>query len=430
MLERQRNFGPPDLKKLISALNIHHSPFTIRHSPLTIHHSPLTKTLCTFLFFLLFACHFNDLSAQTNLLLNGGFEDINICTEYNAECGVEAWFYLKDVKVEMLSNDEKVPSLGNNSFGLFYTWSGYTGFTPVIGTILPCRLQKDLRYIFRGMLKAKLNGRLILKPGVALGTKFYVPKRPFSAGMHPDSITELKPVPGTGYYQFEYSFIANGTEKYLTFGTYIEEDTVSGKRTFIGVQSISLTLDNFELVPSGRYEAACEDFTKNKELIYNYNFRHKEMDYSLFGTGELSINLDQVDSNYITQIKEPPPARLKPDTLKLGEVFFDFNKANLKPEALKILDAFFIKSGTSPSIDSIYVEGHTDSIGSDSRNLELSLQRCESIRHWLIQNNIIAATAMQVHPFGKSKPIASNSTSQGRAMNRRVEMIVFRKPGK
>ena len=116
--------------------------------------------------------------AQTNLLLNGGFEDINTCTEYKAECGVEAWFYLKDVKAQMLLNENNISLLGANSFGIFYNWTGYENFTPVIGTILPCGLQKNKRYTFKGIMTARLNPKLILKPAICLGEKFYVPGRP------------------------------------------------------------------------------------------------------------------------------------------------------------------------------------------------------------------------------------------------------------
>lgn len=198
----------------------------------------------------------------------------------------------------------------------------------------------------------------------------------------------------------------------------------------MGTQTVSLVLDNFQLIPDDQKETTCLDFLLNKEKIYGYNFRHKEMDYSLFGKGELAIVFDKADSNFLTKIKEPlppPPPLPKSDTLKLGDVFFDYNKARLKPEALKMLEKFFITNSNSSSIDSMHVEGHTDSIGSDTRNIELSRQRCESIRQWLVQNNVLAAPVIQVHPFGRSKPIATNSTPQGRAMNRRVEMIVFRK---
>jgi len=388
----------------------------------------INKIACCILFCLL---QTNMGSAQTNLLLNGGFEEVNTCTEYSSECGVEGWFYLKDVKAQTLSNETNTTKFGSNSFGIYYNWLGYTGFTPIIGTILPCGVQKNNRYTFKGVLSARLNPKLNFKAGICVGEKFYVPRRPFIKDMKPDSIVSIKAIPNTNFYEFEYSFVADGKEKYLTFGTYIEEDTVvDGKKKLTGTQTVSLVLDNFQLIPENIKETDCSDFLINKEKIYNYNFRHKEMDYSLYGNGELKISFNTKDSNYITQIKEPPPASIQPDTLKLGDVFFDFNKANLKAEAIKMLESFFLNNNSSSSIDSIYVEGHTDSIGTDTRNLTLSLQRCESIKQWLLQNKITILAPIQVHPFGKSKPIASNRTPEGRAMNRRVEMIVFRKPGR
>lgn len=377
------------------------------------------------LLFCLFLC--NSSYAQTNLLLNGGFEDVNTCTEYESECGVEGWFYLKDVKAQMLSNETNSNLLGSNSFGIFYNWQGYTDFIPVIGTILPCRLQKNNQYTFSGIISARLNPKLILKAGICVGEKFYVPKRPFAMNMQPHPILSLKAVANTNFFEFEYSFIADGTERYLTFGTYIQEDTLGAKKNLSGSQTVSLVLDNFQLIPGNNKETVCADFIANREKIYNYNFRHKEMDYSLFGKGELAIRFTDADSSFMTRTEEPPPRLIRPDTLKLGDVFFDFNKAKLKNEAVKMLRDFFTGNDSSPLIDSIYIEGHTDSIGTDSRNMALSLERCESIRQWLIQNKIAAAAAMQVHPFGRSKPVASNQTPAGRAQNRRVEMIVFRK---
>lgn len=373
--------------------------------------------------------HHNHCSAQTNLLLNGGFEEVNTCTEYDAECGVEGWFYLKDVKAQMLSNESSSPLFGSNSFGISFNWLEYKGFTPIIGAILPCGLQKNSRYTFKGIISALLNPKLLLKAGICVGEKFYVPTRPFAKTMHPDSIVLMTAIPKTNFFEFEYSFIADGTERYLTFGTYIEEDTVGGKKKLTGTQTVSLVLDNFQLLPENKKETTCADFNLNKEKIYKYNFRHKEMDYPLYGKGELPILFSKVDSNYLTQIKEPPPP-VKADTLKLGDVFFDFNKATLKPGALKMLENFFIKSDNPLSIDSIYVEGHTDSIGTDKRNMTLSLQRCESVRQWLLFNSILSDRDIQVHPFGRSRPIATNSTPQGRALNRRVEMVIFRRQEK
>src|SRR6266496_1401247 len=97
-----------------------------------------------------------EIFAQHNFLLNGGFEDINTCTEYNAECGVEAWFYLQEIKAQMQTNDADIDLLGYNTLAVAFKWMGYEGLSPVIGTILPCRLQKDSIYIFKGIFSATL----------------------------------------------------------------------------------------------------------------------------------------------------------------------------------------------------------------------------------------------------------------------------------
>lgn len=379
------------------------------------------------LLFIQLLLHYLPSAAQSNLLLNGGFEDINTCTEYNSECGVEGWFYLKDVKAQMLSNDANINLLGGNSFGIFYTWNGYTGFIPIIGTLLPCGLQPTKRYTFKGMISAKLNPKLLFQTGICTGQRFYVPNRPFARELHPDSIVLMTQIPNTNFYRFEYSFVATGQEKYLTFGTYIREDTVGAKKKLIGVQTVSVMIDNFQLLPEDPKETVCAAYAINKEKIYHYDFRHREMDYSLFGKGELAISFPQADSNFITQIKEPPPP-LKPDTLKLGDVLFDFNKANLKPPALIILQSFFLRQTKEQhTIDSILVEGHTDSVGSDQRNLTLSRDRCEAVKQWLLLNGVITPENIQVRPFGKTRPIASNKTAEGRALNRRVELVIFRR---
>ncbi len=366
--------------------------------------------------------------AQQNLLLNGGFEDVNVCTEYNAECGVEAWFYLKDVKAQMLSNDNAHTLLGSNSLGISFNWRYYTGFSPLIGTILPCSLQKGKEYIFKGLISAKLNPKLLLTPGVCMDQKFYVPFRPFSKEMRPDSIRILTPVSNTRFYAFEYYFKATGSEKYLTFGTYLKEDTVSGKKQLTGTQTVQVTLDNFQLISTDSKEIVCSGLDKIKKTIYDYNYRHRDMDNSLFGNGELKINLNIPDEQKQTQIKEPVLIKIpQTDTIKLGDVLFDFNKSSLKPAANKMLSEYFNKYFNNTTVDSIFIEGHTDAVGTDKRNLQLSSERSQTVKNWLIQNKIISGDAVKIFGFGKNRPIATNKTSEGRALNRRVEMIIFRR---
>lgn len=69
------------------------------------------------------------------------------------------------------------------------------------------------------------------------------------------------------------------------------------------------------------------------------------------------------------------------------------------------------------------VEGHTDSVGTDEYNRQLSERRAEAVRDYLVQQGI-SADAIVASGFGKSEPVASNDTAEGRQQNRRVELVL------
>jgi len=69
------------------------------------------------------------------------------------------------------------------------------------------------------------------------------------------------------------------------------------------------------------------------------------------------------------------------------------------------------------------IEGNTDSVGSDAMNQQLSEQRAASVRDYLAKENVPAAS-MTSKGFGKTQPVASNDTAEGRQQNRRVELVV------
>ena len=71
----------------------------------------------------------------------------------------------------------------------------------------------------------------------------------------------------------------------------------------------------------------------------------------------------------------------------------------------------------------VAIEGHTDSVGGDDYNQELSEHRAQSVRDYFVQQGI-SANAIEARGFGKSEPIASNDTPEGRQQNRRVELVL------
>jgi outer membrane protein OmpA-like peptidoglycan-associated protein len=71
----------------------------------------------------------------------------------------------------------------------------------------------------------------------------------------------------------------------------------------------------------------------------------------------------------------------------------------------------------------VAIEGHTDSVGGDDYNQTLSERRADSVRDYFIQQGV-NGKSIEAHGFGKTEPIASNETAEGRQQNRRVELIL------
>lgn len=104
------------------------------------------------------------------------------------------------------------------------------------------------------------------------------------------------------------------------------------------------------------------------------------------------------------------------------QVLFDFDKAELKPQArdnLAKVAAVLRKYDKTE----ITVAGHTDNVGSASYNRELSLRRANAVRLFLIEQGI-APSRLHAMGFGFDRPVASNATAAGRALNRRVELHI------
>ncbi len=121
----------------------------------------------------------------------------------------------------------------------------------------------------------------------------------------------------------------------------------------------------------------------------------------------------------VAQAAPPPPPVTK--KIVLRNVHFDFNKAIIRPDAKPVLDeAVQILKTEEPSA-AVIVEGHTDSVGSEAYNMKLSQRRADAVRSYLVRNGI-AANRIRTEGFGKTRPVASNATADGRAQNRRVEL--------
>ena len=108
--------------------------------------------------------------------------------------------------------------------------------------------------------------------------------------------------------------------------------------------------------------------------------------------------------------------------INISDVLFDSGQYTLKPTAREKLARVAGIVLAHPGLR-LQAEGHTDSVGTDEFNQQLSLKRALSVRDFLVEQGIPVAS-LGAHGFGKTMPVAPNDTASGRQLNRRVELIV------
>ncbi|MDQ2720094.1 MAG: OmpA family protein [Bacteroidota bacterium] len=112
-----------------------------------------------------------------------------------------------------------------------------------------------------------------------------------------------------------------------------------------------------------------------------------------------------------------------PKTFVLDNVEFDFGKSTLRPQSYQSLDDLVDYLKRKPN-ERIEIGGHTDNVGTDAKNLVLSLERAKSIVSYLIAKGI-DNSRLVAKGYGADEPIEENNTEEGRQKNRRTEVKIL-----
>lgn len=151
----------------------------------------------------------------------------------------------------------------------------------------------------------------------------------------------------------------------------------------------------------------------------NYAFNVHRKGY-LFYSENFDMNNVSSDSVYNIDIPlEPIEANAK---VVLKNVFYDTKKTDLKPESISELDNVVRLMNENPNMK-VQINGYTDNIGTPADNLKLSNGRALSVVNYLIAKGV-KKERLSYKGFGETKPVATNETEAGRAMNRRTELRV------
>ena len=110
--------------------------------------------------------------------------------------------------------------------------------------------------------------------------------------------------------------------------------------------------------------------------------------------------------------------------LRLTGLSFDVNKSDIKDEHTSLLKKVMEVIELFPETQ-LVIEGHTDDSGDPQANLQLSEKRAFAVMQYLRQSLLIPADRVRAIGYGSDRPVASNKTTDGRAKNRRIDVIIM-----
>jgi outer membrane protein OmpA-like peptidoglycan-associated protein len=141
-------------------------------------------------------------------------------------------------------------------------------------------------------------------------------------------------------------------------------------------------------------------------------------------TGSPTGALQVVQITYPTALPAPQIEQSLEESgrAEIHGIYFDFGSATIKSESEPVLKEIADAIGRNPAWK-LSVEGHTDNIGTDAANLDLSRRRADAVRQALTTRYRVDAAKLTAAGFGAARPKEPNDTPEGRARNRRVELV-------
>jgi len=222
-------------------------------------------------------------------------------------------------------------------------------------------------------------------------------------------------------------------------GAYFSISEIKRLTDEVLVREAQVSAKNIVPAPNGKWVKVSGQFVAKYEAEYVVigNFRDDFNTLSI-APREDSYNYAYYYLDDVLVKKIPPfmPVPIKPDDLSLQKlepgkiiqlknIYFEFDKDELMPRSFVELNKLLKIMRENPKLV-IEIVGHTDALGDDDYNLDLSRRRALAVVSFL-QENKISKNRLRSHGEGEAKPISSNETDEGRAQNRRVEFVVVKK---
>jgi outer membrane protein OmpA-like peptidoglycan-associated protein len=349
-----------------------------------------------------------------NILPNGGFEDENICTEYGKNCAPEAWI-ATSLRANYYFDDQPHAHTGNHFAGLILGNQVYAGVRSFIRTQLLCKLQSGHKYNLEFFVRS--NHPVFDSIGVYFSPNDFLFDKRLFKDFFPqlwtkDGLDSAKYNPAF-WQKVHFIYTASGDEQYITIGNFKHgEYKLMGHTEY--ENNFYFFLDDVSLTPVDVNEKLCSEADSIKTVIYNENDRHDLLERKIYYYRKTPPRVMHL----------PQTINIRIDTLLIPDIFFATAKYEIDEKNSSLLDSFCNKIKTR-IVDSLIIEGNTDSVGKISYNEKLSENRAKSVEEYVMQKTHLAVSKIIVRFYASTHPAALNNTAKGRQKNRRVEMYLY-----
>jgi len=218
---------------------------------------------------------------------------------------------------------------------------------------------------------------------------------------------------------------------------FVEADPGDKWGFVIGDPNLDATIDghtihgklneHYEVIP---FKTNCPDIWAHwtdVELTISSDGNKLEGRWKRHISDEKTCKLQSEEWLPLRYIRPAPEITQEADRIRVslpGGILFDFDKYDLKPDSQRVLAQVLSDVIDKHPGSKLVVEGHTDSVGTDQHNQDLSVNRAQSVASWLKQQGV-AAPRISVVGWGKTQPHYPNDTEEHRYRNRRVEISVL-----
>lgn len=339
-----------------------------------------------------------------NILANSDFTDINICTEHGAKCAPEAWFLASP----------NIPLYKNGNVGITILNTGKANVRQYFQTEMLLPMEQGETYEIS--LRIKADQCILNSIGIKFSDQFICFENDkLIEDSDIDFTPQLKKIRKRKHRKWmdlTFTYKATGSERFILIGSFQSDQnqTRDFRKDPSPFKNYHYFLDHIEIIPKhlDTLPTVCE---KVREHLYSFDLRHSNCAYIPYEEPKKVIAGPAIN----------PKETTKFDSLVLSDVLFDFNSSVLRPNAENEI-MLKMRKIELDSLSQIKIYGYTDNIGKDEYNIQLSKDRAIAVKQLLIEMGL-NSTIIIVKGLGNKNPISNNHREEGRAKNRRIEIV-------